>query len=750
MNKCPVCDKEFDDEEFQKHIEDHTKQSILNKPIEDNEPADTPVYNKRQRLFAGKVFDKEKFEELIEPKIKTVENVDELVDRRNFIEQVKRIYRTNPFCYVLYFARSFMNGASTNEIIDKFHILNHISFKTVIEDHLRFRIDRYLLKNYNNALELNLKVPNWEQEYKKILESCEFFKNELDELFFYNVLQAHIIILLMDERLEKGEIANRCHELKNHYDLFRFVDKNLEDSFNKLIDSNLEGKIAEIVSQLLEHKVIKRDRGNPKKLFVDMSIDKIKKNITRQLKIYEKLTYNSLRALTNEEFPGLKLIPKFGVFFAAIKELESEEVIHIESRSNRVNDVEIFLNEDYQKIEQKVKSFESDESKIPFRGREISPDKFIEELLELEKGDFGGEDDQVTRLAGLVLAESVKLQTPHEDIKEFDFRVDIKNYNFRPEQLERMSKLDFKINSEIIHVKVMLEDILNLKKYDELREKIPQNEQGLVITFKKVPKNVKRAIEKDRTIQVIGEEDLKIWSSITPRIPARMGSISKIYWDPLSKLENKIVKVNSVFYEKGIAIVDVFPEMEEKTVLARTLEEVELPEASPNNFIEFSNNYSEFLEIIEEISDSDDYSSAFFKNEIKEVKAYSEYSYAIKFEDYLVNLDTAQNKMYEKENIHYKDGFRIHQQLKIMDCSCFKWKENKSKLCSHLITSLDYVARNSKFLDSTWNDGPNPIRHTFEVFMVDQISRKLDNILEELDDDEEKMMGNFISKVVKS
>ena len=149
-------------------------------------------------------------------------------------------------------------------------------------------------------------------------------------------------------------------------------------------------------------------------------------------------------------------------------------------------------------------------------------------MLELEKGDFGGEDDQVTRLAGLVLAESVKLQTPHEDIKEFDFRVDIKNYNFRPEQLERMSKLDFKINSEIIHVKVMLEEVLNLKKYDELREKIPQNEQGLVITFKKVPKNVKRAIEKDSTIQVIGEEDLKIWSSITPRIPARMGSISKI------------------------------------------------------------------------------------------------------------------------------------------------------------------------------------------------------------------------------
>ena len=147
-------------------------------------------------------------------------------------------------------------------------------------------------------------------------------------------------------------------------------------------------------------------------------------------------------------------------------------MIHIESITTRRNDVEIFLNEGYQEIQQKVKSLESDESKIPFRGRKISPDKFIEELLELEKGDFGGEDDQVTRLAGLVLAESAKLQTPHEDIKEFDFRVDIKNYNFRPEQLERMSKLDFKINSEIIHVKVMLEDILNLKKHSDFSSQL--------------------------------------------------------------------------------------------------------------------------------------------------------------------------------------------------------------------------------------------------------------------------------------
>ena len=67
-----------------------------------------------------------------------------------------------------------------------------------------------------------------------------------------------------------------------------------------------------------------------------------------------------------------------------------------------------------------------------------------------------------------------------------------------------------------------------------------------------------------------------------------------------------------------------------------------------------------------------------------------------------------------------------------------------------MITSLDYVVRNSEFLDYTWNDGSNPIRHMLAVFLEDNISRKLDNIREELDSEEKEMMGDFISKVVKS
>ena len=63
----------------------------------------------------------------------------------------------------------------------------------------------------------------------------------------------------------------------------------------------------------------------------------------------------------------------------------------------------------------------------------------------------------------------------------------------------------------------------------------------------------------------------------------------------MSKLENKIVKVTSVFYETGIAMVDVFPDMKEKTVLVRTLEEIPFFIEQTNDFNAYANSYYDFL-----------------------------------------------------------------------------------------------------------------------------------------------------------
>ena len=87
---------------------------------------------------------------------------------------------------------------------------------------LKFTENRYNSKNYENAKELNLKIDGWKEKYNDFQENCEFFNNEINSLFFDNVLQAGILFLLMDNDFDKKEISIQSKELKNHYDLFHF------------------------------------------------------------------------------------------------------------------------------------------------------------------------------------------------------------------------------------------------------------------------------------------------------------------------------------------------------------------------------------------------------------------------------------------------------------------------------------------------------------------------------------------------
>jgi len=751
-NKCGICDDVFDSEEsLQKHEIIHINKSILNKSLDGSGSIDYQIENDNKIINLDKIFNNERIEELIESKIKKINNTKESIDARIFIEQLKKIIKKNPFCYLPLFIEDFMNGISGVKLVKKYHLDNSSELRTIVKEIFVFLGDRNIDKN-KNALENNLKIPGWEKKYDVIKKNCEFFKDEINQTIFYNMIQAKIIISLMDKPLEKDDILQICNNLKNEYDRFRFINKNMEGIFNKLLDNELNKIFFEIFLLLSDEEIIKRSRKNPKHLEIELSIDNIKKSIISQLLMNEnKLKRNMLKTLIKNEYPILKLIPGFGVFTVALKELENEEMIYEEYDRLSRSDSEIFLSTHYLQMQQKITSIDSGENIIPFRGRKITPRKFVNELLELKKGDFNDEDDQVTRLAGLVLAESVKIQSPHEKIDEFDFTMDIKNYQFRPEQIEAIAKLDFKIKSEILHVKVMIDESLSFETYEDLKKKIPPNEQGVIITFNEIPISIKRDIENDETIQIIDEEGILTWVSITPKIPARVNSISKIFYDPLSELENKIVRINSVFYETGIALVNVFPEMNEVTVLARTLEEIELIEATPGNFDTFSENYLDFLEIINSISDDNDQFEAFFKNKIKQIKQNSKNHYTATFENHSVMLRLNQNQFDD-----------------VLDCSCLQWADNKSQLCTHLIASLDWVIRNSRFLDNTWNDGYNPMRHTIELFLEYNVSKNLENIIYEIDSkqksvkhddknmqeieisDEKEMLLDFISKIIKS
>ena len=708
---CPVCDKKIDSTElYDEHMLEHVGDLNQNSTKESDENFHTTYsYDEKiSQVDLSKIFSGEKFEKLTEKKILQIIDDRERLNRQNFVEKIKKINEKNPFIYLPHFLDDFIQGMPTHELEDKYHIWNWMDHRVVTHNILEFNEYRYISTKYDDPLELNLKNFEWRDKYKNLEDNCKFFKDELEELIFNNVLYAGIIFLLMDKELEQKEIVREIERIKDHYDLYNFLNtggyrsQKLIDDFDNLLETDLENRIDSILSSLKQESVIKRAGKGTRRLITGFNMDSIKKNILQELKSKNRLSYISLRNLMTEKFPGLRLIPKFNVFESSWRELESEEEISIEYVSSKRNDFVFFLNETHKKISIDIHNIEVEQKKIPFVGRKIDADQFIIELLELDKGDFDDADDQVTRMAGLVLAESVKIQSPHEKISDFDFTIDIKNYDFRPEQLEAIAKLNFKINSEILHVKVMIDERLSFKKYLELKNKIPPNEQGTIITFQALSAQIKNDMKNDATIQIIDEESVRIWVSITPQIPARVNSISKITFDPLSKLENKIVKVSSVFYETGFAIVNVFPEMKEETVLARTLEEIPFFIEQTNDFNEYANSYYDFLTFLFTTTSYEDVIDGIFKTKFKDLSKSIDF-FKFEFDYNTVEID-----------------FTRHSKRDIFNCNCLKYAENNLNFCNHFISALDYIFRNFSKQDK--------LREKLDIWIRENISIILDRL----------------------
>jgi len=726
-HKCPICSKTFDTlDSFDTHIENHKKDSVLNETPR-TPSDDTRINNKIHPANLEKFFDEEKFQELVDEKINSIENLDELIYRQNFVSILKDVYRKNPFCYLPYFLDSFMSGIPAKKIISTFHFSNSISYYDIVKEILGLKQKRFEKQYYSNALELNLKISGWSEIFESIKENSEFFEDELNELYFNSVIQAQLFLLLIihNDFISKNELITFCNYLKDNFGTFRFIDDSLAKKFEKYFGYEFEKKIDDILSDFLSKQFVRVTGDNEKKFKGTLSIDDIKSTIRRTLKIHDKkLRFGRLKTLISQEHPGLYLVPGLEIFENTLFEMEEQNELNLEVKSNWRDDYYVFLNDEFQKISSNMKSIDAQD--IGFKGRKISPDQFVSELLELEKGDFDDGDDQVTRIAGLVLAESVSLEAPRENIPEFDFSINLKNYHFREEQLEAMNKLNFKIMSEIFHIKVMIDEKLTLKKYNELLEKVPPNEQAVIVTFQKSAKNVQSILDSEPKIQVIDEEGIKIWVSITSNLPARTNSICKISFDPLSKIEKKLVKVNSVFYEKGLAIVTLIPEMTEATVLVKTLEEISFLDDSLLNFDKLSEIYFQLMISLTKLSYSDEFTKGIFESDVE-------------IADLSVGLWNAKSS-----NQYVKISLNEFLSTRNCNCNCLGFNDNPRKFCRHIISVFDYVARHeTRLLGSSFSDD-NIFYEIIMKFIAHTTFDEIDELSESLDKDFPELFKKYL------
>ena len=93
-----------------------------------------------------------------------------------------------------------------------------------------------------------------------------------------------------------------------------------------------------------------------------------------------------------------------------------------------------------------LENSQREQGKKFFGRKNDDPYTFIEDLQYLDKGDFDDVEDQVTRIAGLVLAGRQDLISPTDKHDKFDFAVNMKNFSPTKEEMEIIQKISLLLN----------------------------------------------------------------------------------------------------------------------------------------------------------------------------------------------------------------------------------------------------------------------------------------------------------------
>lgn len=673
-----------------------------------------------------------------------------LVQINQFIDIVDRVNNRYPFLFIPSFIQDFMGGHYSRALLKKYHLRNFLELNYIIEHILKIKGKR--VKGFtSDTLNKNLEHPSWKKIYDVIVENSLTFNDELFEILNQNLLRAFTIIALYNHPngLTKDELVKNFPNVfeTNQHRISLFSENEKIESFTKYISEDLSQKIEHVLESLENKKFIRED-FNEKRFYLEPKYVKIDKAILSILsQNQEGIHYDRFHRALLREIEILKLVPKVGLWEDVLTNLEKSKVKRVTTfwRYSPYRD-QLFLQEDFDKKIKEMRNQIVAAGRTKFFGRRISPQNFITELVKLEKGDLDDADDQVTRLAGLVLADSIFLQTPHENMEEFDFAVDISNYEFRPQQIKAMKSVNFSIVGKIIHCKLMINESLELSLIEEIKKKIPTGHQAVIFTLMEIPDSIKRILPEDKTIQIVGEDGIKAWLAITPVIPCRVGSIAKIMY---GDLRGKIVRINSINYESGIASITTVVNGETHSVYVGSLKEIWFGDIPDEKFYEYQNNYAEFLNfLLIHGNDKEAFQSVFIepvksvkvnirtkssdnvtKTEIidpikEQIASIQSLSSKIKRE-YEWVFEVSGNKPILTYNISQNtvslplDYTTKNSIMKFLKCDCLLYKEQAYdlKLCSHLMVALNFLATRMNQFGHSWeNDTKNIIRVMMQNF----------------------------------
>ena len=631
------------------------------------------------------------FQEPIDPFVEKLQELIEVlkqdINYKEFENVLKIIDEEFPFVDLIEFLEMYVDGEYSRVLIEKFHLLGYTDYYKLLQI-LKLNKKRISGKKNSESRKINFGDKSLAKRYEFLHRVLSKYQKQIKNKINHNVLRAIIILELFSNSqnfINKKEISQSIFQAIQNLEHLVLAPHAPLSTINN-------GEINEladmIISDLRDNLFIETDEQDnfrllPHQLLISEYIFKIIQNRTNGV------TYQELITSLKEKLPIIAQIPSALIVITLQDLIDQNKIIRKEGywKFKPFFD-QFFTSENYQKM--------NSENSYTFRknreffGRRITPDEFIQELFELQRGNFEDQDDQVTRIAGMILTNSNMMSHPPNELKDFDFVVDLSSYEFTKEQQQVIQNLNLVITSNVIYIKVMINEKITVSDISDLILKLKareRNEQGFIISFENTDKLIEQILEKNKTIQIISKKELEEWCKITPIIPSRRGAVAVVRQ---GDNRGSIVKIKSINYESGRADIILFPKMEEKTQYIGALEEITIP-VSIKNFVEYSNIYFQFLGKLRQISNTD-----LFRKIVSQgltINSRHQDQPKIDFipEKYM-GCSIQGGFKTEIDFTKILDALSLRYAIKdLFSCTCFQWNRNSRKngLCDHLIFTLN-------------------------------------------------------------
>ncbi len=686
-------------------------------------------------LFTGKIEHSDELEdaEILQEKLNDPEKLGVIMSLE---EQLNQINCKFPFFHFKSFLEDYFDGVYKSQIIENYQLTSIKDVQEIVKIlKLPKRKEKLKINDISNYARLkNLK--NFHYIYDEFIENYNLFKNEIDNVYFSNILKSKLILEIIKGSGEKEKLNQKSIiSFKEFAFLNKIILKTTSADITDLTFNQLEvfltSNFDHVLEKLLGENIIKNK--NDKLIFNNnLTENKINTFVISQIASKEKgLSYKQIIDLLFNEFNYFYYLPYFSILKIILENLENEHKIKSQKESYKkhgFSERHFFSSIFYEKQIKHSKK-EEFERKAFFGRPNVSGTEFIYELERLVKGELDDDDDQVTRIAGLILSTNQKIMTSTKSNNLFDLSTDVIHYQPTKSEEKLMGDLNFvlKPETEVMHLKIIIDEKITESMIGKLSNFYNSsdgiNSQIVIVSFED-NNDILDKLPIDNSIQIVNKNQISQWIDLVPTMPCRKGTVAKIMRGDEFKNIGKILRM---YYDTGTAILEQVETGEEITCMIGDLQEINLYDQPDDDYSLLHNNFFNFVNLLIKLFNQNLVVENVFEfnvnyDETRENEFYVDYTTKSENFDISEPLRANLSEINDETTIHsiVKINPLNVDKNRIFECTCnnfinsthsFENDSKNLKICEHLIIVLMDIGISNNLFSKVWGTDKNPINY---------------------------------------